>query len=107
MALELGPVRAAYWLRTLSPWPEGLITIATMAVTKAAILSWRFGEPLSQRSIGLLFLSTLAGMCVAAAIAALLAYATAGGQAPPRGGHLSTVPVGLSGQHDNCRSTIG
>ena len=78
MVLESGPVRAAYWLRTLSPWPEGLVTIAAMAVTKAAILSWRFGEPLSRRTIGLLFLSTLAGMCVAAAIAALLAYATTG-----------------------------
>ena len=76
--LESGPVRAAYWLRTLSPWPEGLVTIAAMAVTKAAILSWRFGEPLSRRTIGLLFLSTLAGMCVAAAIAVLLAYATTG-----------------------------
>jgi hypothetical protein len=75
-ALESGAVRAAYWLRTLSPWPEGLITIAAMAATKAAILRWRFREPLSRRTIGLLFLSTLAGMCVAAAIAALLAYAT-------------------------------
>jgi hypothetical protein len=78
MVLESGPVRAAYWLRTLSPWPEGLVTIAAMAVTKAAILSWRFGEPLARRTIGLLFLSTLAGMCVAAAIAVLLAYATTG-----------------------------
>jgi len=69
MALESGPVRAAYWLCTLSPWPEGLVTIAAMAVTKAAILSWRLGKPLS---------STLASMCVAAAIAALLAYATTG-----------------------------
>ena len=77
-ALESGPVRASYWLRTLSPWPEGLITIAVMAVTKAAILSWRFGEPLSRRTIGMLFLSTLAGMCLAAAISALLAYATTG-----------------------------
>ena len=78
IALESGPVRAAYWLRTLSPWPEGLITIATMAVTKASMLSWRFGEPLARRTIGLLFLSTLAGMCVAAAIAVLIAYATTG-----------------------------
>ena len=78
MALESGPVRGAYWLRTLSPWPEGLVTIAAMAVTKAAILSWRFGEPLSRWTIGLLFLSTLASMCVAAAIAVLLAYATTG-----------------------------
>ena len=78
MVLESGLVRAAYWLRTLSPWPEGLVTIAAMAVTKAAILSWRFGEPLLPRTIGLLFLSTLASMCVAAAIAALLAYVTAG-----------------------------
>jgi hypothetical protein len=78
MVLESGPMRAAYWLRTLSPWPEGLVTIAAMAVTKAAILSWRFAEPLLRRTIGLLFLSTLAGMCVAAAIAALLAYATTG-----------------------------
>jgi hypothetical protein len=78
MVLESGSVRAAYWLRTLSPWPEGLVTIAAMAVTKAAILSWRFGEPLSRRTIGLLFLSTLAGMCVAAAIAVLLTYATTG-----------------------------
>ena len=78
MALESGPVRASYWLRTLSPWPEGLVTIAAMAVTKAAILSWRFGEPLSRWTIGLLFLSTLAGMCLAAAIAALFAYATTG-----------------------------
>jgi hypothetical protein len=77
MALESGPVRAAYWLRTLSPSPEGLVTIAAMVVTKAAILSWRFEEPLS-RTIRLPFLSTLAGMCVAAAIAALLAYATPG-----------------------------
>jgi hypothetical protein len=61
-----------------SPWPEGLVTIAAMAVTKAAVLSWRFGEPLSRRTIGLLFLSTLAGMCVAAAISVLLAYATTG-----------------------------
>jgi hypothetical protein len=78
MALESGPVRASYWLRTLSPWPEGLVTIAGMAVTKAAILSWRFGEPLSRWTIGLLFLSTLAGMCLTAAIAALFAYATTG-----------------------------
>jgi hypothetical protein len=78
MVLESGPVRAAFWLRTLSPWPEGLVTIAAMAVTKGAILSWRFREPLSRRTIGLLFLSTLAGMCVAAAIAALLANATTG-----------------------------
>ena len=78
MVLASGSVRAAYWLRTLSPWPEGLVTIAAMAVTKAAVLSWRFGEPLSRRTIGLLFLSTLAGMCVAAAISVLLAYATTG-----------------------------
>ena len=78
MALESGSVSAAYWLRMLSPWPEGLVTIAAMAVTKAAILSWRFGEPLLRRTIALLFLSTLAGMCMAAAIAALLAYATTG-----------------------------
>jgi hypothetical protein len=78
MVLESGPVGAAYWLRTLSPWPEALVTIAAMAVTKAAILSWRFGEPLRGGQIGLLFLSTLAGMCVAAAIAVLLAYATTG-----------------------------
>lgn len=76
MALESGSVRAAYWLRTLSPWPEGLVTIAAMAVTKAAILNWRFGKPLLRQTIGLLFLSTLAGVCVAAAVAALLAYAT-------------------------------
>jgi hypothetical protein len=49
-----------------------------MAVTKATILNWRFGERLSRRTIGLLFLSTLAGMSVAAAIAVLLAYATTG-----------------------------
>jgi hypothetical protein len=49
-----------------------------MAVTKGAILSWRFREPLSRRTIGLLFLSTLAGMCVAAAIAVRLTYATTG-----------------------------
>jgi len=78
MVLESGVVRAAYWLRTLSPWPEALITIAAMALTKAALLKWRFREPLSRRTMGLLFLSTLAGMCVAAAIAALLAYATTG-----------------------------
>jgi hypothetical protein len=78
MVLESGLVRVAYWLRTLSPWPEGLVTIAAMAVTKATILSWRFGEPLSRWTIGLLFLSTLAGMWVAAAIAVLLAYATTG-----------------------------
>ena len=78
MVLDPGPVRAAYWLRTLSPWPEGLVTIAAMAVTKAAIVSWRFGEPLSRRTIGLLFLSTLAGMCVAAAISVFFAFATAG-----------------------------
>ena len=76
MVLESGPVRAAYWLRMLSPWPEGLVTIAAMAVTKAATLNWRFGKPLLRKTIGLLFLSTLAGVCVAAAIAALLAYAT-------------------------------
>jgi len=78
MALEAGSVQTAYWLRTLSPWPEALVTIAVMAVTKARILSWRFGEPFLRRTIGLLFLSTLAGMCVAAVIAALLAYATTG-----------------------------
>ena len=78
MVRASGPVRGAYWLRMLSPWPEGLVTIAAMAVTKAAVLSWRFGEPLSRRTIGLLFLSTLAGMCVAAAILVLLAYATTG-----------------------------
>jgi hypothetical protein len=37
--VESGPVRAAYWLRTLSSWPEDLVTIAAMVVTKAAILS--------------------------------------------------------------------
>jgi hypothetical protein len=37
--LESGQVRAAYWLRTLSPWPEGLVTIAAMAVTKGGILA--------------------------------------------------------------------
>src|SRR5262249_48722835 len=62
MVLESGPVRASCWLRTLSPWPEGLVTIAAMAVAKAAILSWRFGEPLSRPTIGLLFFSTLADM---------------------------------------------
>jgi hypothetical protein len=75
-AFELGSVRAAYWLRTLSPWPEIVVTIAAMAVMKAEILSWRSGEPLSGLIIGLLFVSTAAGMCVAAAVAALFVYAT-------------------------------
>lgn len=78
IALESGLVRAAYWLRTLSPFPEGLVTIVAMVVTKAAILRWRFGDRLSGPTFGLLFLSTLAGMCGAAAIAALFAYVLAG-----------------------------
>ncbi len=43
-ALELWAVDAAYWLRTLSPWLEGLVTITAMAATKAPVLrggGWR------------------------------------------------------------------
>ena len=42
MVLESGPVRAAYWLRTLSPWPEGLVTIAAMSVrSRNPLLAFR------------------------------------------------------------------
>lgn len=78
LALESVSVRSAYWLRALSPWPESFITIGAVAVTKATILGWHFGEPLSRRTVGLLLLSTIAGMCLAAAAAALLASATKG-----------------------------
>ena len=76
--LELGPVAVAYWLRTLSPWPEGLVTIASMVVTKAAILRWGFGDRFSRPTVGILALSTIAGMGAAVAIAALFAYASTG-----------------------------
>jgi hypothetical protein len=76
--LESGPVGAAYWLNTLSPWPEALVTIAAMVVTKTAILRWGFGDRLSRPTIGLLFLSTIAGMCGAVALATLFAYASTG-----------------------------
>jgi hypothetical protein len=78
MVLESGPVGAAYWLRTLSPWPEALVAIASMVVTKAAILRWGFGYRLSRPTIGLLSLSTIAGMGGAVAIAALFAYVSTG-----------------------------
>jgi hypothetical protein len=74
--LELGSASAAYWLRTLSPWLEGLVSIAAMAVAKLAILHWCFGVRLSRPTLGLLFLSTSAGMSAATAVAALIAYAS-------------------------------
>ncbi len=77
-ALEPVSVGAAYWLRTLSPWPEALVAIVSMAVTKAAILRWLFGDRLSRPTIGLLSVSTIAGMGAAVAIAALFAYVSTG-----------------------------
>jgi hypothetical protein len=77
-ALESGAVGAAYGLRTLSPWPEALVAIASMVVTKAAVLRWGFADRLSRPTLGLLSLSTLAGMGAAVGIAALFAYAWAG-----------------------------
>jgi hypothetical protein len=77
-ALEWGAVGAAYWLRTLSPWPEALVATASMVAAKAAVLRWGFGDRLTRPTIGLLSLSTIAGMCAAVALAALFSYASAG-----------------------------